>query len=1054
MAPCPQCRTEVPAGAAFCPACGQRVGTGTLTATGTAPGAPALGVPLTGAPAPAAPAPDDATRVGAGTPLPAPTAPATGAASDPARTLPPPTRVAAPASGTPPPQAQGAGAVLTPGAAFGPRYRILRLLGAGGMGIVYQAWDEELGIAVALKLIRPEILADPVSGPEMERRFKRELLLARQVTHRQVVRIHDLGEIDGVKYFTMPFIEGRNLATVIAEEGRLPVNRTLRIARQVVAGLAAAHEVGVVHRDLKPENVMLDAGDSAVIMDFGIARSQEGTSATQQGAVIGTIAYMAPEQARGESVDHRTDQYAFGLLLYDMLSGHRRFGSHQSAMAEMIARMHEAPPRLRTVEPRVPEGLDALVARCLEPDPDRRYASTADLIAALDALDAEGHAPAVPAATTALGTPSGPVVPAPAARRPWAPLAGIALVLALGAGGGAWWMLNQRSTGAPAATAPREPISVLVADFANATGDPVFDGSVEQAIGLGIEGASFIVAYPRRDAQRAARRIKPDAPLDEEMARLVAQREGVKTVLAGRVARAGSGYEVSVRVVDPVPGTELARATETAPDKAAVLDAAGRLAAKVRTALGDVTPESAMAGARETFTAASLEAARDYAEAQALANANKDKEAIDLYRRAIERDPDLGRAYSGWAASAFKLGRRDEAEQLYQKALALVDRMTEREKYRTLGAYYLNVAGNYEKAIENFQALVQKYPADGAGHNNLAIAYFGTLDFPRALEEGKRVLDVYPKSVLYRSNYSLYAMYAGDFATAAAEGREVAKTRDFLAYLPIAMAALADGKPADALAAYEEARATGALGESLAAIGTADVAMYEGRYADAVARLEAGIAADLQEDNPAGAAAKEVARAEALVALGRAPDALKALARARELGTDAAVVVPAARLLTQLGRAPEAEAIAAALENDLSPRSRAFALLVRAQAALARGRAAEAVRLANEARKQVDLWLVRYWLGVAYVEAGAYAEALPELERSLARRGEATAVFLDDVPTYRSLPPVHYWLGRAHEGLGARDAARRAYETYLAIRPETTGDPLSRDAARRLAAAP
>ena len=160
---------------------------------------------------------------------------------------------------------------LPPGTAFGTRYRILHRLGAGGMGVVYQAWDEELGIPVALKLIRPESLTDPDAAKQMERRFKRELVLARQVTHKHVVRIHDLGELGGVKYFTMPFIDGQNLAAIIAREGSLPVARALGIGRQVAEGLAAAHEVGVVHRDLKPENVMVDGDDMAVIMDFGLA---------------------------------------------------------------------------------------------------------------------------------------------------------------------------------------------------------------------------------------------------------------------------------------------------------------------------------------------------------------------------------------------------------------------------------------------------------------------------------------------------------------------------------------------------------------------------------------------------------------------------------------------------------------------------------------------------------------------------------------------------------------------------------------------------------------
>src|SRR6185295_2244535 len=211
---------------------------------------------------------------------------------------------------------------LNAGQAFGPRYHIIRALGAGGMGVVYQAWDDELGVAVALKVIRPEVLLDPGSAGEVERRFKRELVLARQVTHKHVVRIHDLGELDGIKYLTMPFVEGENLADRLKRRGKLPVAQALGIAKQIACGLEAAHEVGVVHRDLKPENIMISAEDCALIMDFGISRSVGGTGTqTALGAVIGTLEYMAPEQAQGQHVDHRADIYSFGLLVYDTLVG-------------------------------------------------------------------------------------------------------------------------------------------------------------------------------------------------------------------------------------------------------------------------------------------------------------------------------------------------------------------------------------------------------------------------------------------------------------------------------------------------------------------------------------------------------------------------------------------------------------------------------------------------------------------------------------------------------------------------------------------------------------
>jgi serine/threonine protein kinase len=249
---------------------------------------------------------------------------------------------------------------------FGSRYNIIRALGIGGMGAVYQAWDSELGVAVAMKVILPDTKRDPLVAADIERRFKRELVLARQVTHKNVVRIYDLGEIDGIKYITMSYVDGADLATRLARDGPMRVPQVMRIARQVLAGLVEAHKAGVVHRDLKPGNIMIDRAGDALIMDFGIAQSSGGpkpdpnvetmlpTGARQMPAlnatlfrsVVGTLAYMAPEQASGQEVDQRADIYAFGLILYDMLVGRHRAHHSGSAIEELKARMQSAPPQV------------------------------------------------------------------------------------------------------------------------------------------------------------------------------------------------------------------------------------------------------------------------------------------------------------------------------------------------------------------------------------------------------------------------------------------------------------------------------------------------------------------------------------------------------------------------------------------------------------------------------------------------------------------------------------------------------------------------------------
>jgi eukaryotic-like serine/threonine-protein kinase len=925
-----------------------------------------------------------------------------------------------------------AATTLAPGFKLGARYTIIKLLGRGGMGAVYQAWDDELMVPVAIKTILPDAEGDEHATHAAEARFKRELLLARQVTHKNVVRIHDLSEVDGQKYITMTFVEGETLGQLLKRSGSLPVPRALGYARQIADGLAAAHEVGIVHRDLKPENIMITPEGQALIMDFGIARGNAGTTETQAGVIMGTLEYMAPEQAAGRAVDHRADIYAFGLIVYDMLLGRMRTKGRDNPMTELLDRVQRAPEPPRGTRADVPEGLERIVMQCVQPDIDKRPATTAALVNDLAALTSDGHQPRAAIRAAAVG------------NRTRAALAVVTLAVAAAA----IWFVTARESAQPQ---PREPISVLIADFENRTGDQVFEGALEQALGVSIESASFITAYSRRDALRTAEQIDAGTTLDANVARLVSRREGIAVVLAGSVAPDGSGYTLALDALNPDDGELIQTVSAGANDKAGVLSAVGKLAADMRRRLGDTTN---IAADRETFTAASLDAARAYAAGQDLAASGRHEDAIEHYRQATALDPNFGRAYSGWATSAFRLGRRDEAEQLYEKAFGLLDRMTEREKFRTLGVYYGTIARNYDKAIENYQQLTSKYPSDGAGLNNLAVAYFNTLNFQQASDAGRRLLEIYPRRLLYRSNYALYAMYASDLDTAVAEARKVIDEDPTysVAYMPLAVAAIAEGRFADAEAAYAAMAKGGAQGASRAAMGRADLLMYQHQFSKAIEVLKQGIATDEENANRAGLAAKLIALAEAQQALGDVQGSLASAKRAMTLVRLENAAFPGARMLLRAGRDAEALAIAATLSQELSPRSRAYGKLLEGESALARASFVDAVAAFNAARELANVWLARFDLGRAYVEAGRHAEALSELELCEKRRGEATALFLDDSQTLRYLAPLPYWLARAQQGLGLTTAAREKYTAFLALAPADSTDPLVVDARRRLAA--
>ncbi len=381
--------------------------------------------------------------------------------------------------------------------------------------------------------------------------------------------------------------------------------------------------------------------------------------------------------------------------------------------------------------------------------------------------------------------------------------------------------------------------------------------------------------------------------------------------------------------------------------------------------------------------------------------------------------------------------------------LTHLDRMSEREKYRALGAYYLGAVRNYAQAIDTYKLLVSKYPADRYGRSNLALAYFWSLDMQQAREEAKQAVDLDPRNLLIRINYALYAMYAGEFDLAAAEAKTVLdQQRTYhLPYLPLAIAALAKNDIAGARAVYGDMAKSGARGASLAPLGLADVALYEGRAKDAVTLLEEAIAADEKAANTAGVASKSVLLAEAYERLGQTADAAAAAnAAIKSSNGRVEARVPAASVLLRLGQDKVARTIAGELSQQLQAQDRAYAKILEGRIAVKQRRFADAVEAFNAVKKLADLWAARFDLGVAFIEAGHYAEGLAELEECKKRRGEATAIFLNEIPSYRYVATLPYWLGRAQQELGMRDAAATNYKEYLDLRSSSPDDPLVRDA--------
>ncbi|MCW8844927.1 MAG: tetratricopeptide repeat protein [Gammaproteobacteria bacterium] len=611
--------------------------------------------------------------------------------------------------------------------------------------------------------------------------------------------------------------------------------------------------------------------------------------------------------------------------------------------------------------------------------------------------------------------------------------------------------MNFTRKGGPIVEAIPDPVSILIADFNNETGETIFSGTLEQSLALGLEGAPFISSFSRDTARQVAEQLKPGATLDGAAAQLVAVREGIKMVLQGYIKPEGSGYLMGVSAVNTETNEEVVNSEVKARDRAAVLSAIGELATAVRKELGDVSADGIEA-ARETFTAGSLEAAHLYLEGKDLSNHGEDDKAIEKYKLALEADPKFGRVYAGWANSAHRLGRQDESQQAWEKALELLDSMTPREKYRTLGNYYLSTTGNYAQAIESFNQLVERYPADDASYNNLAVAYFLNLQFPEAMDAGRKALAIYPKIAIYRGNYALYSMYAGDFTSAIeiSDSLMVDLPGFYVSYLARAVSLAVKDELDKADADYQAMSGLNAQSASLAALGRADLLLYQGKAQEAVTLLNGAIESDLALNYASLANTKLITRARAQRLLGDHQGAMTSLAKVLELHPSAAKRALVALEYVALGEYAKSDDVAQPLKHMLQAQSRAWWSIAQGERLMAQGDLVTALDELDKAIGLADLWLARLAKGKAYVKAGYHAEALAELETCLERHGEATAILLDDQPSLNYLPELYYWMSQAQWGLGMKEAATSSMETFLAHR-EGLSDPMSEEGRLRMA---
>jgi eukaryotic-like serine/threonine-protein kinase len=590
-------------------------------------------------------------------------------------------------------------------------------------------------------------------------------------------------------------------------------------------------------------------------------------------------------------------------------------------------------------------------------------------------------------------------------------------------------------------------VSVLIADFQNGTGDPAFDRTLEPMLRLALEGAGFISAYDRSGV-RSALGVRPPEQLDERAAMELAVKQGVGVVLAGSVDRQGDRYTVMVKATQAVTGHVIASATQRASSKDQVLAAATRLASTVREALGDDTTGSAQRFAMETLSATSLEAVREYARGMdALSRARFD-EALQRFTRAVEIDPKFGSAYGAKSIAARNLERMQDARLHIEEALRHLDTMTERERYRTRGMYYLQT-NDHQACVKEYGELIARFSADAAARNNRALCLTYLRDLPAAVEEMRQAVKILPNRALYRENLALYAAYSGDFAGAEQEVEQMAEPGAF-GLLARAFAQIGQGQVPAAIATYEALGALDEQGASYMASGLADIAIYEGRYGDAVRILRAGAASDIASEASDRAASKLVALARAELLREQRPAAIAAAEKALDASQSVGIQFLAARVFAQAGATARAQALAGELSAQFQAEPQAYGKIIEGLIALEAGNSRQAVQVLTQANGLLDTWIGHFELGRAYLEAGALPQADSEFDRCLKRRGEALSLFLDEMPTYGYFPPVYYYQGRVREGLKSVSFAD-SYLAYMGIRGQSTEDRLLPDARRRAA---
>jgi serine/threonine protein kinase/tetratricopeptide (TPR) repeat protein len=950
-------------------------------------------------------------------------------------------------------------------------YRILEKLGAGGMGEVYLAEDMKLGRKVAIKILSEEY----TTNKDRLHRFEQEAAAASNLNHPNILTIHEVGADDGRHFIATEYIDGVTLRRKAAE-APLEIREILDIAIQIAGALEEAHAAGIIHRDVKPDNVMVRRNGYVKVLDFGLAKLTETVDRspsdpdaatrvlvhTDAGVVMGTSHYMSPEQARAKPVDARSDIWSLGVVIYELVAGRTPF-SGETSTDVIVSITQKEPPPLARFAPNVPPELDWIVNKALRKDRDERYQTIKELLTDLRRLkqrlefEQELERSSTPDLITksTVSTVAAPTLQDRALRtaektvshvssaeyiatgikrhKIAAALVGLVIVAALGAGYYFYYHRAQPLT---------ERDTVLLTDFVNTTGEPVFDGTLKQALAVQLGQTPFLNLFPEERVRETLRFMgrSPDDRITRDVGREICERQGIKAMLAGSIARLGNNYVLTLEAINPRSNDPFASEQVEAASKEAVLSSLGAAASNLRKKLGESLSSIQKYDVNiEQATTSSLEALKAYALGDEERTKGRARESLVFYKRAVELDANFAMAYARIGVHYFNQEQIETSKQYIEKAYELRDRVSERERLYISEKYYNYVTGELDKAVETLQTWSKLYPNDFVPHNNLSIDYKLLGRHEDALKEALEASRLSPNNTSARTNVVSNFISLGRFDEAEQALNEMRKinpdqqvvhgTAAFLGFVRGDQAAMdreyewAKGKP-------EEADFTAMLGAH---------AMYRGKLKESEKQAQRAVELFMQQNRPENASNVLLGLAGNMAVLGKCDQARNYVKAGMTLFQGEMGVASAAMVHAACGDGDRAQGMIDAARKA-APKNTILASIItpmlRAGIERNRGNTAEAVQLLESVRGydfgEATGLTTTFLRGHLYLDQRRGNEAAQEFKNIVERRG------IDPFSPFHALAQVG--LARAAVLNGDTAAARKSYQDFFALWKDADAD--------------